>query len=92
MIIYIFIFFYPRFIFVFNCIYTYTTDRSLVCDVFYLNPIIRSETPYILVLIDGYLIIIPPPSVKASFVVPLFKRMLNDNIHNYRKIFTDEKM
>ena len=67
--------------------------HTLVCDVFYLNPIVKSKTPYILILIDGYsryLSIIPLQSLKASCVVPLFEKMLKENIYKYRKIFSDQ--
>ena len=66
--------------------------HTLICDVFYLNPIVKTKTPYILILIDGYsryLNIIPLHSLKADTIVPLFEKMLNENIYRYSKIYSD---
>ena len=66
--------------------------HTLICDVFYLNPIVKTKTPYILVMIDGYsryLSIIPLQSLKATCIVPLFEKMLKENIYIYSKIYSD---
>ena len=66
----------------------------MVCDVFYLNTIVKTKTPYILVMLDGYsryLSIIPLQSLKETCIVPLFeKKLLKENIYKHDKVYSDQ--
>ena len=60
----------------------FVSGKQLICC--------YKKTPHILVMIDGYsryLSIIPLQSLKATCIVPLYKKMLKENIYRYEKIY-----
>ena len=67
----------------------------LLGDVMYLNPLVKTNTPYLLLLMDGfsrYLHVSPLRSLKAKCVSPVIERIITNSIYDYTHIFSDEGM
>ena len=69
--------------------------HTLASDVFYINRFSKANNNirYILVVMDSFSRFIslhPLSSLKASCVVPVFRKVLEDSLYPYVKLFTDE--
>ena len=65
----------------------------LLGDNMYLNPLVKTNTPYLLLLMDRfsrYLHVSPLKSLKAKCVSPTIERVIKNSIHHYSHMFTDE--
>ena len=64
----------------------------ILSDVAYMKDYEKQNTPYLLILIDGYsryLTVIPLKSLRANEVKQVLDTFLTNSIYSYRKIFTD---